>query len=177
MRRLSVGLGLVLAACATAPAHRSGSSIPGLSAPSPLQREVLVAGLTETISMPPDQALQRADQQLRSRGLLIVAPAGPGGRLEARGRVSISDGLADCPRIVTTDPSAEAFRSRRASATEVTASVTTVAEPAPDNSSKVTIRANFVGTYMNNFTYTEQQGGCRSTGALERQLMDEIRGS
>jgi hypothetical protein len=67
------------------------------------------------------------------------------------------------------------LRSRRVDAGEVATRVTVKANAATPTSSRVAIRALSIGSYVNSFTGTPQQGACRSTGVLEQELLAAMR--
>lgn len=175
MRRSLFALLLLLAACAEGPAPRL--SAPAVTAPggAPALRQSVVSGITEPMPAAPEPLLLRAQQELSRLGLSVVNPGMAGGTLNARGRANLSSGWAECPKLMTRDPSAEAFRGRRVDATDLAMSVTVRAVAAGDGASNVTISATPIGTYLNSFTFTPEQGPCRSTGALEQQVLEAMR--
>jgi hypothetical protein len=168
-----LAVALLLAACATEPRPRQAppSTAPG---GEPSVRSVMRGGISEALPLPPEEALARAQRALTARGLTVVNPGAAGRALDARGQGLVSTGWADCPRLMTRDPSAEAFRGRRVEPTELRLSVTTSAAASADGSN-VTISVTPIGIYLNSYTYTPEQGPCRSTGVLERELLDAIR--
>ena len=83
---------------------------------------------------------------------------------------------ASCPQITVRDPFAEAFRARRTGASDFETRVTVTAVPAAGNQTQLTIRSLSIGNYQNSFIGTAEQASCRSTGVLERELLDAVRG-
>ena len=67
------------------------------------------------------------------------------------------------------------MRSARTNAGEVSTRVTVKATAASPTSTRVAVRALSVGSYVNGFTGTPQQGACRSTGVLEQELVEAMR--
>ena len=68
----------------------------------------------------------------------------------------------------------QALRARRTEANEVETRVTVLATPVPPGKTRLAIRALNLGTYVNSFTNTPQQSTCRSTGVLERELVEAV---
>lgn len=171
MRRLSTLALLLVAACATEPPPRADRSAP--SAPS-LAR---VAGAVEvTLPEPPTEVIQRVAQVLEQRGFVITGVNAPGRSVEARAPGTSDPAWAMCPSITVRDPFAEAFRSRTAEATDVQSTVNVLAAVAPENGTHLVVRARHIGTYLNSFTNNPEEAACRSTGMLERSVLDAITG-
>lgn len=72
------------------------------------------------------------------------------------------------------DPFSEAFRSRRKEAGGLSTRVTVSAAAATADTSAVTVRALYLGDYVNDYTGNPQQAACRSTGGLERAILDAL---
>jgi hypothetical protein len=154
-------------------------------APPPAQRHVAtgsvevqprVAGAAEAVvEATPEAALERAKAALTARCFVISALPGPSGTLEASSRGQPTADWASCPRITVRDPFSEALRSQRASAGEVSTRVTVSAKSASATTTRVAVRALYIGSYLNSFTNTPQQAACRSTGVLEQQVIEAVR--
>lgn len=171
MRRLSPLAFVVIAACASDPPPRGDRSSPG--APS----QARVAGAVEaTVPQPPIQVIERATVVLRERGFVTTGVNSPGRSVEARSPGTSDPGWATCPTLTVRDPFAEAFRSRTAEATDVQSTVSVLAAAAPDGGTQLVVRARHIGTYLNSFTNNPEEAACRSTGVLERSVLDAITG-
>jgi hypothetical protein len=169
MRRLSPLPILLLAACAAEPpprTDRSASSVPS---------QARVVGAVEAVvPRPPVEMIEHAADVLRQRGFVTTGVNSPGRSVEAR-RAETSDAAwATCPAITVRDPFAEAFRSRTAEATDVQSTVTVLAAAAPDNATRLVVRARHIGTYLNSYTNNPEEAACRSTGVLEQTILDAI---
>jgi hypothetical protein len=128
------------------------------------------------VDVAPAAALERTRSALVARGFSISGIAGRADTLEATSAGQASPDWATCPRITMRDPFNEAFRRSQAAAGEVSTRVTVSATPAAAaGGSRVAIRALSLGTYLNPYTGTPQQGACQSTGALERELLEAVR--
>ena len=169
MRRLSPLTLMLLAACAAEPPPRSDRPAP--AAPS----QARIAGAVEaTVPEPPAAVIARADAVLRQRGFTVTGINSPGRQVEARGPGTSDAAWATCFPITVRDPFAEAFRSRTAEASDVQSTVTVLAAVAPDNGTRVVVRARHIGTYLNSFINTSEEAACRSTGVLEQSVLDAI---
>jgi hypothetical protein len=159
-----------LAACAS-PQQGRRTAPTGSAAVQPR-----VSGGAETVlASEPAAAIAKAGQVLRERGFALVAPPTPNGPLEATNRGAASASWAECPAITLRDPFSEALRARRTEASGFTARVTVSATPLPaGGGTRLAVRALNIGTYVNSFTNTPQQSTCRSTGALERELVEAV---
>ena len=169
LRRLNLLLYLALAACV--PQH------PRRQAPADaIAVQPRVASAAEAVvEVTPEVAIERARSALQSRGFTLSPLAGLIGTLEADHDAQATTAWANCPTIRLRDPFSEALRSRRTSAGEVSTRVTVKATAAPPTSTRVAVRALSVGSYVNGFTGTPQQGACRSTGVLEQELVEAMR--
>lgn len=169
MRRPATLTLLLLTACASEPpprTDRSASAVPTLAR---------VAGAAEAdMAKPPTEVIERADAILRERGFVVTGVTSPGRQVEARDPDTSDPAWATCSPITVRDPFAEAFRSRTAEATDVRSTVTVLAAVAPDGGTHVVVRARHIGTYLNSFTNTPEEAACRSTGVLERSVIDAI---
>lgn len=169
MRRLPLFSLVLLAACASD--QPRGGTAP--SAPS----QARIAGAAETvISLTPVEATERAATVLRERGFVISGVDSPGRSVEARSPGASDPAWATCPSITVRDPFAEAFRSRTAEASDTRTTVTVLAATAPDNATRLVVRARHIGSYINSFTNTPEEAACRSTGVLEGTILAAIAG-
>jgi hypothetical protein len=160
---------LAMAACAQQPARRQAPSESIVVQPR-------VAGAAEAeVDATPEAALQRARAALEQRGFTLGLLASPTGTLEAEHAAQATSDWATCPTITLRDPFSEALRSRRTNAGEVSTRVTVKAAAAEPSGTRVAVRALSVGSYVNGFTGTPQQGACRSTGILEQELIEAMR--
>ena len=167
--RLCLLLPLALAACA--PLHG-----PRQAPADSIAVQPRVAGAAEAVvDVTPEIALERARAALQARGFTFDALASPAGTLEANNGGQAETDWANCPVITLRDPFSEALRSRRTRAGEVSTRVTVKATAATATSTRVAIRALSIGSYVNGFTGTPQQGACRSTGVLEQELLAAMR--
>jgi hypothetical protein len=167
--RLLALLVFALAAC-TSPQQGRRTAPAGSVAVQPR----FSGGAEAVLASEPAAAIAKAEQVLRERGFALVAPPTPNGPLEATSRGAASAGWAECPTITLRDPFSEALRARRTEASEFTTRVTVNATPLPAGETRLAIRALNIGTYVNSFTNTPQQSTCRSTGALERELVEAV---
>lgn len=167
--RLSMLLCLVLAACAPQRAQRQAPQ-------DSIAVQPRVSGAAEAVvEVSPDVAIERARAALLARGFTPSVLAGPPGTLEASSEDRAATEYASCPAITVRDPFSEAFRSRRTDAGEVSTRVTVKATADAPTGSRLAVRALSVGSYVNSFTGTPQQGPCRSTGVLEQELIEAMR--
>jgi hypothetical protein len=160
---------LGLAACAPQRAQRQAPQ-------DSIAVQPRVSGAAEAVvEAPPEVAIERVRAALLARGFTPGALPGPSGTLEASSAERAATDYASCPAITVRDPFSEAFRSRRTDAGEVSTRVTVKVTADPPTGSRVAVRALSVGSYVNGFTGTPQQGPCRSTGVLERELVEAMR--
>jgi hypothetical protein len=165
---LLVLLALGLAACTQPQGRRTASA--GSVAVQPR----FSGGAETVLEAGPGAATAKAEQALRVRGFTVTAPSTPNGPLEATTRGAVSPDRASCPAITLRDPFSEALRARRTEASELETRVTVLATPVPPGETRLAIRALNLGTYVNSFTNTPQQSTCRSTGVLERELVEAV---
>ncbi len=142
---------------------------------------VLVAGCTgrppppepDTAQVPLSEAeaVARLDTGLRVNGLLLLGRAGGPGPIEALGTGPAARGWADCPTLRLSDPSRRTNRSATATAGEVTTRVLASVQATGPDASRVALRTEHTGLYVNPFTNAVQRGPCTSTGTLERALL------
>jgi hypothetical protein len=162
-------LAVVLTACAAQPQGRR--TAPAGSVPV---QPRFSGGAEAVLASEPAAAIATAERVLRDRGFALVAPPTPNGPLEATSRGETSPGWADCPAITLRDPFSEALRARRTEASGFTTRVTVNATPVSPSETRLAVRALNIGTYVNSFTGTPQQSTCRSTGVLERELVEAV---
>ena len=137
-----------------------------------------VAGAAEAmVEVPPAEALTRMREALLALGFTISPLPSPGSSLEASYPGQATSEWATCPRITVRDPFSEALRSNWVNAAEVATQVTVNATPASTSGTQVAIRSLSIGTYVNGFTGNPQEGACRSTGVLERDLVAALQKS
>jgi hypothetical protein len=165
---LAAVLALGLATCAPPQGRRTA---PAGSVPV---QPRFTGGAEAELASEPAAAIAKAEQVLRERGFTLVAPPTPNGPLEATSRGEASPGWADCPAITLRDPFSEALRARRTEASGFTTRVTVNAAPVSPGETRLAVRALNIGTYVNSFTGTPQQSTCRSTGVLERDLVEAV---
>lgn len=170
MRKLPLLLTLLLTACET-PQHTRQAP-----AGSETVEPRVSGGAGAILSMAPAAALEKAAAALRARGFVIAPTLSPTAPLEASSGGQTSDEWASCPQITVRDPFAEAFRARRTGASDFETRVTVTAVPAATNQTQLNIRSLSIGNYQNSFIGTAEQASCRSTGVLERELLDAVRG-
>ena len=162
-------LTMALAGCASPQAVRK---VPSGSA----EIQPRASGAAEgTVDGAPATILERAATALRARGLTLSVLPGPSGMVEATADGLVDPQWADCPMITVRDPFSEALRSRRKDAAEMSTRVTVSASAATPGTSRVAVRALFLGSYVNDFTGNPQQAACRSTGALEQAVLEAVR--
>jgi hypothetical protein len=171
MHRLSLFALLLLVACAAEPRPDTGRSA------SPVASQAQIAGAAEALlAEPPVAVIERAAAVLRQRGFETTGVYSPSRSVEARSAGTSDPAWATCPAITVRDPFAEAFRSRSAEATDARSTVTVLAVGAPDNSTRLVVRARHIGTYLNSYTNNPQEAACRSTGVLEQEILEAISG-
>jgi hypothetical protein len=166
--RLALGVGLMVAACAPQPRERQPPAGSTTVAP-----RVAIGAVEAVVDGTPAAALDRARAALEARGFTISTLAGPAGTLEATGRTDAQ--WASCPTITVRDPFSEALRSRRVQADQVASRVTVTAAAATPATTRVAVRALHLGTYVNSFTGNPQEVACRSSGLVEREVLEAIR--
>jgi hypothetical protein len=172
MRKLSLFALFLLTACTTEPQPDTGRSA------SPVASEVRIAGVAETIlAQPPAAVIERAAAVLRERGFETTGVYSPSRSIEARSAGTTEPAWAICPAITVRDPFAEAFRSRSAEATDARSTVTVLAAGAPNNATRLIVRARHIGTYLNSYTNNPQEAACRSTGVLEQEILEAVSNS
>ena len=160
-----IGCGLVTAACAPPPRPAPGGAVAVVS-------RVAVGAAEEVVDGEPEAVLAPPPPPPEARGFAISALTGPGGTVEAATRADPA--WASCPTVTVRDPFSEALRSRRAEAGEVATRVTVTAVAATPTTTRVTVRALHLGTYINSFTGNPQEAACRSSSVIERELLAAI---
>jgi hypothetical protein len=120
------------------------------------------------------EAVARLDTGLRVNGLLPLGRAEGPGPIEAVGTGPASRGWADCPTLRLTDPSRRTNRSTLVAARQVTTRVLASVQPVTALETRVAVRAEPTGLYVNPFTNGTQRASCSSTGALERSLLGAL---
>ncbi len=148
-------LAVVVTACATTPSPAPGDGT--------------------VVDVPAAEAWARVERGLRVRGLTLLGnPAGPGS-LAALSTGPVTRGWATCPTLTMPDPARRnnrrAWVDARDVATRVTVSVTEVGP----RSTRVAVRTEQIGDYVNPFTNSPVARPCTSTGRLERELLDALR--
>jgi hypothetical protein len=128
-----------------------------------------------TLDGAPAAILERAASAVQAQGLTLSVLPGPSGMIEATGEGRVDPRWADCPSITVRDPFSEALRSRRKNAAEMSTRVTVGTSAAAPNMTRVSVRALFLGSYVNDFTGNPQQAACRSTGVLEQAVLEAMR--
>ena len=126
------------------------------------------------VPLPQATVIERLDAVLRVRGLVLLGRATGPGPIEAVGTGPATRGWADCPTLRLSDPSRRTNRSALAQADRATTRVLASVQPISPTETRVAVRAQHSGSYVNLFTNTPQQGACASTGALERALIEAI---
>ncbi len=165
---LSAGL---LAGCER---HEVVRQAPGDS--TPVQPRVSGAA-EEILPLAPPAALEKAAAVLSSRGFVIAPALSPTAPLEASSGGPTAAEWASCPTITVRDPFAEAFRARRTGASDFDTRVTVTATAIDPARTRLAIRTLSIGNYQNSYIGTAEQASCRSTGVLERELLDAVRGT
>ncbi|MGD9511617.1 MAG: hypothetical protein AB7I59_23120 [Geminicoccaceae bacterium] len=167
--KVTLLLAMALAGCATP--HPVRKAPPGSAEIQPR-----ASGATEgTVEGAPAAILERAAAALQAQGLTLSVLPGPNGVAEATGDGAVDPSWADCPTITVRDPFSEALRSRRKNAAEMTTRVTVSTAAATPATTRIAVRALFLGNYVNDFTGNPQQAACRSTGALEQAVLEAVR--
>jgi hypothetical protein len=162
-------LAIALAGCASPQPVRKPP--PGSTAVQPR-----ASGAVEgTVDGAPGALLERAAAAMQAQGLILSVLPGPSGTAEATKDGPVDPNWADCPSITVRDPFSEALRSRRKDAAEMSTRVTVGASAATPSTTRLTVRALFLGGYVNDFTGNPQQAACRSTGVLEQAILTSIR--
>lgn len=170
VRQMALILGVALAGCAPPQAVRKAPQ-------GSVEVQPRVSGAAEaTLPGTPAAVLERATTALQAQGLTVSVLPGPSGTVEATKRGAVDPAWVDCPTVTVRDPFSEAFRSRRKEAGGLTTRATVSAAAAAAGTSAVTVRALFLGDYVNDYTGNPQQTACRSTGGLERAILDALRG-
>jgi pimeloyl-ACP methyl ester carboxylesterase len=126
------------------------------------------------VPLPAATVIERLDAGLRVRGLVLQGPASEPGPIEAVGAGPATRGWADCPTLRLTDPSRRTNRNALAQAGEVTTRVVVSVQPITAGETRVAVRAQHTGSYVNIFTNIAQTGACASTGVLERALLGAL---
>lgn len=170
----SLAAALVIAACV--PQAPEPPTPPGAAAGARASVHPRLAGeVTAVVPAPPSEVLGRAVAALRARGFSVEPAEAPGTPLRAQDNNGTNAAWAVCPRITTRDPMSEAFRFNRTEASDFKTVVTVSTSPDPEGGARVGITTLNIGTYVNSFTNAPQESPCRSTGVLERELLDAIR--
>ena len=147
-------LAVMVTACATAPS------------PSPADAVV--------VDLPAAQARARIERSLRIRGLTLLGnPAGPG-PIAALSTGSLARGWATCPTLTMADPSRRNNRRARVEPRDVTTRATVSVVEAGPGTTRVAVRTEQLGTYVNPFTNNPVVQACTTTGLLERELLDAL---
>ena len=155
MRRRAGGLlALMVAACTAAPAP---------------------TGDATDIDASVAEARARVERSLRVRGLTLTGnPAGPGA-IVALATVPAERGWAACPTLTMVDPSRRTNRQARITPRSVTTRATVSFAEAGSGATRVSIRADQTGSYVNPFTNNPEARSCPSTGVLEGEVLQAIR--
>jgi len=167
--RLILILAMTLAGCASPQAVRKPPA--GSTQVQPRAS----GGAEATLDGAAPPVLERAVAAMQSQGLTVSVLPGPSGTVEASKDGMVDPHWADCPTITVRDPFSEALRSRRKEAGEMSTRVTVTASAVAPGTTRVAVRALFLGDYINDYTGTPQQAACRSTGALEQAVLAAIR--
>lgn len=144
----------------------------------------LAAGCTRAAPLPESDTAQvvlsesearaRLDTGLLVNGLLPLGRTDGPGPIEAMGTGPASRGWADCPTLRLTDPSRRTNRSTLVAAQQVTTRVLASVQPVAALDTRVSVRAEQTGLYVNPFTNGTQRSSCPSTGTLERSLLGAL---
>lgn len=155
MRRWAGGLvALMVAACTVTPAPTGDSTV---------------------IDAPVAEARARVERSLRVRGLTLAGnPAGPGAMV-ALATGPADRGWAACPTLTMVDPSRRTNRQARIAPRSVTTRATVSFAEAGAGGTRVAIRADQTGSYVNPFTNNPEARRCPSTGVLEGEVLQAIR--
>jgi hypothetical protein len=132
-------------------------------------------GDAAAIDLPAAEVRARVDRSLQVRGMTLLGnPAGPA-PISAMATGPIARGWATCPTLTMGDPSRRTNRRSRVDARDVTTRLTVrVTEAGPDTT-RVAVRAEQLGTYVNPFTNNPVVQACATTGRLEQELLDALR--
>ena len=126
------------------------------------------------VDLPVAAVRARVERSLRLRGLEpIGGPARPG-PIEAVGSGPPGRGWAECPALTLADPSRRTNRRARVDATSVATRAVVSTAPEGDGSTRLTVRVDNTGTYINPFTNSPVPQPCPSTGVLERELLTSL---
>lgn len=145
---------LMSAACTTTPAPQGDATI-------------VDASMSE--------ARARVERSLRVRGLTLVGnPAAPGA-IVALATGPADRGWAACPTLTMVDPSRRTNRQARIAPRSVTTRATVSFAEDGAAATRVAIRAEQTGSYVNPFTNNPTAQSCPSTGVLEGEVLQAIR--
>ncbi|MFO1068382.1 MAG: hypothetical protein U1E14_07650 [Geminicoccaceae bacterium] len=164
---------LLLAACELPEAPRGDTTATAARGDRPSVR--FASGVEGTAPLDKQQAIERIGNALRQRGFTITRADPNTGLLDAVNRTGSDAAWASCARLAFRDPMAEAFRSRSSDASGFESRVSVLASP-QGKEVRVTVRASFLGQYINGFTFATETAPCRSTGALEDIVLAALRG-
>jgi hypothetical protein len=150
----------LLAGCATAPAERP-------------PRDVQASRVFEGLS--PDAAFERTLAAVRGAGLNVTGASEAGGLITAELGDLRDRGWAECTARRVTDRSSERQRFRRADQLDRRVELTATVRAAPGGGgTEVALDPAFAERQRNSFTNLTFLEDCRSTGALERQILGSI---
>jgi hypothetical protein len=164
---------LLLAACDLPEAPRGDTTATAARSDRPSVR--FASGVEAMVPLDKQQVIDRTSAALRERGFTVTRADPNTGLLDAVNRTGSDAAWASCARLSFRDPMAEAFRSRSSDASGFETRVSLIASPQGDKDSRVTVRASFLGQYINGFTFTTETAPCRSTGALEELVLASLR--
>jgi hypothetical protein len=134
-----------------------------------------VPGDATVLDIPAAEVWARVERSLRVRGLTLLGnPAGPG-PLAALSTGPVARGWATCPTLTMTDPSRRTNRRARVDARDVATRATVSVTEVGPRSTRVAVRTEQIGDYINPFTNNPVARPCTSTGRLERELLDALR--
>jgi hypothetical protein len=152
---LSAALATALAACATTP--------PPPPPPS-----------GATAAAPVGEVRGRVERAMRELGL---APESSPGGLRADFGGGAARPWSDCPRILIDDRTENVVRSDWAEPQAREGQVTIGLSPAGEQRTIVTVSGRFAATYTDRYRNLPVSGRCRSTGELERALLQAATGT
>ncbi len=124
------------------------------------------------VPLPEGTVIERLDSGLRVRGLLLQGRPSAPGPIEAVGTGPVARGWANCPTLRLTDPSRRTNRNALVQAGEVATRVLVSTQPVSPSETRVAVRAEHSGVYLNPFSNHAQRTSCPSTGVLERSLLE-----
>ena len=124
---------------------------------------------------PSDVVRGRVVQALATEGLVLSSPPGPREITATAASGAIAPAWVVCPHFWHEDDTSFFPRWQVVRPTPLRAVVTVSLVPS-DGTTLVHVEARFTGSYLDSFVNLTRKAACRSTGVLERRLLDAARG-